>query len=66
MNFCSNARIQVYSDLFQNIFDFYRLRNQNTNSIFVPLNGTQSELPGTIYIICLSIFVVKFIHISMV
>ena len=39
--------------------DFYWLRNQNTNSIFVPLDGTKSELPDTIYIIYLSIFVVK-------
>ena len=41
------------------ILDFYWLRNQNTNTIFVPLDGTQSDLPDTIYRIYLSIFVVK-------
>ena len=41
------------------MLDFLLLRNQNTKSIFVPLNGTQSELPDTIYKIFLSLFVVK-------
>ena len=41
------------------MLDFYWLRNQNTNSIFVPLDGTQSELPDTIYRIYLSMFVAK-------
>ena len=41
--------LEVRSDKFQNILDFYWLRSQNTKSIFVPLDGTQSELPDTIY-----------------
>ena len=52
MNFCLNAKIEICSDKFQNVLKFYWLRDQNTDSIFVPLDGIHSELQSTIYRIC--------------
>ena len=40
------------------MFDFYGLTKQNTKDIFVPFDGTQSELLDTIYRIHLSLFAI--------